>query len=71
MSNSCSHLTLADSGGPLNLKIFCRYVRNIMFLNFCICAKRRYIAVVTQTEQKHTSMTFVWFPDHVLWYSVS
>ena len=24
-----------------------------------------------QTEQKHTTMTFVWFPDHVLWHNVS
>ena len=22
-----------------------------------------------QTGKKHTTMTFIWFPDHVLWYN--
>ena len=48
-------------------------MHNIIMLSSSLC--RKYNVFIypesAQTEQKHTTITFVWFPDHVLWYSVS
>ena len=44
-------------------------IHNIIILSSSLCRKFNVFNYTksAQTEQKHTSMTFVWFPDHVFW----